>query len=509
MEVYNGMTERSTGTKNRVRGNPGEPQHFDHDVERRLLSCLLLDPSQYARVLALGLRTDHFHYLAHREVYQAAGALWETTGFFDGVTLTSFLDEQGTLDVVKIDYLGEILVAAATASSAPHYAEIILRHAERREIVESAQAVLEASRNGAANSDIVLDATTRFTTIQQQYANRVRPVNAAEYLTHTAPDVNPIIPGLLDKGDRHFIVSQSKAGKSWFALQQALCIASGLPFLEWGDEWDAVEPKRVAVCQFELKEAQYHKRVRRLAAALDITPDDLGGRLDIFNLRGASFDIFDVAPGYDVIYLDPLYVMLTQAGADENKSTDVAKVLTRISAWQRQTEAAVVIVHHGTKGRIADRQVIDRGAGSGAIGRDMDGMLSLAPARDDPDCLVVDHVARNHRPTDPFVIQFADGHFQVRAGVAAVAETSATANGKAKSGPTIAEAVEAIGKTITAPRGVTEVRDEINEEFGFGRDKTTKVVSALCERGFEKWKSKEQNGPWMIGPVRDGPPEEN
>ena len=464
-----------------------------------MLCCVLVDPGQYQQVIGLGLRTEHLHHVAHREVYQAAGALWESRGFFDAAMLAGFLKEQGTLDVVGADYIAEILNAAATASSAPHYAEIVMRHAERREIVDAAEAVLEASRNGATNADVLTVATTRFTGIQQAFANRVRPVSAAQYLTTSVPNVEPIISGLLDKGDRHYIVSQSKAGKSWLALQQALCIAAGLSFLEW----DVPEPKRVAVCQFELKESHYHSRVRRLAAALDLTPSDLGGRLDIFNLRGATFDIFDVATDYDVVVLDPLYVMLAHAGADENKATDVTQVLNRISAWQRQSEAAVVTVHHGTKGRIGDRQAIDRGAGSGAIGRDLDGQISLAPARDDPEnCLVVDHTARNVRTVAPFVIEFYDGYFQIRTGIAPVAETSLTAANRQRSdnGPMPGEIADEVGASLLEPMKTNDLRTQLREKYGIGRPKISEVIDVLTGMGFARWKTKEFPCCGMIGP---------
>lgn len=476
-----------------------EAAHFDHDVERRLLSCLLIDPAQFPRVASGGLRTGHFHSLAHREVYQSAGALWESYGYFDAVTLVDFLKEQGTRDVVTVEYLGEILGAAATASSAPHYAGIVMRHAERREIIEAAESILEESRNGSTNVDIVRTATTRFGSIQQAYANRVMPVSAATYLTQSAPDVEPIIPGLLDKGDRHFIVSQSKAGKSWFALQQALCVASGLPFLEW----DVPEPRRVAVCQFELKEAQYHKRVRKLAAALDLTPADLGGRLDIYNLRGAPFDVFDIGGEYDVLFLDPLYVMLAQAAADENSASDVGRVLSRISAWQRQTEAAVTTVHHATKGRIGDRQAVDRGAGSGVIGRDFDGMLTLAPARDDPEaCLVVDHIARNCRPTDPFVIEFHDGYFQVRAGVAPVAETSLSATNRQKvAGPSDDEIAAELFEGITEPIPTEDMKARIQETYRVGINRAKRIIQVLERLGLKRAKTKEWGAKSILQPV--------
>ena len=247
---------------------------------------------------------------------------------------------------------------------------------------------------------------------------------------------NQSFPGYWTEGIDISSSRNPKRGNRGSRFNRRFAFRPGLPFLGW----DIPEPKRVAICQFELREAQYHKRVRRQAAALDLTPADLGGRLDIFNLRGAPFDIFDVASDYDVVYLDPLYVMLAQAGADENKSTDVAQVLTRIASWQRQSEAAVVTIHHGTKGHIGDRQVVDRGAGSGAIGRDMDGMLTLAPARDDPkNCLVVDHIARNYKAADPFVIQFVEGYFHVREGIDPVVETAKSAAAKNQKGPSVKE----------------------------------------------------------------------
>lgn len=470
---------------------------FDHDVEKRLVSCVLLDPGgQLPRVLAAGLRTEHFHHEAHRLLFETVGALWQTKGCVDAVVLVDFLREQGDLDKVGHDYIAECAAATATASSAPHYAEIVLRHAERREILLAGEAVLDAIRSGDDNAEIVKAATSRFTTIQSEYSNRVRPVNAGEYLRTPAPDVEAIIEGLLDKGDRHFIVSQSKAGKSWFALQQAMSIASGLPFLEWS----VSGPKRVAVAQFELKKEQYHKRVRKMGAALDLTPTDLGGRLDIFNLRGVQFDVFDIGSDYDVLYLDPLYVMLAQAGADENSASDVGRVLSRISSWQRQTEAAVVVVHHGTKGRLADRQVVDRGAGSGAIGRDLDGMLTLSPARDDPEtCLVVDHIARNYRHTAPFVVRFDAGSFNVTEDVVPVAETSQSAGKKSK-GPSVEEIADQIGKTISKPILTEDLKTRIREQFGVGLNKTDGVVQHLETRGFARWKTAEKPPRSMFGP---------
>ena len=250
-----------------------------------------------------------------------------------------------------------------------------------------------------------------------------------------------------------------------------------------------------------MKESQYHRRVQTVADALGLTPQDIGDRLDILNLRGAKFDVFDLAKRYHLLSIDPLYPLLAQAGADENKMTEVAQVLARIAEWQRQTDTAVSIVHHATKGRIGDRQAVDRAAGAGVMARDFDGMVTLSPQKDHPEeMIVVETVLRNYRPSDPFVVEFVAGCFNLVEGVDAVVETSRSAGAKNRKGPTIEEIVDAVGKTIAKPLPTNDLRDRIQRDYDIGEGKAKQVLRALERAGFSRWRTKERGSKSMFGP---------
>ena len=112
-------------------------------------------------------------------------------------------------------------------------------------------------------------------------------VSASEYLKRPPPAITPIFPGLIDRGDKIFVVGQSKSYKSFFALQMSLCLASGRPFLNW----KLSRPLKVLMIQFELKESKYHGRVQYVANTLGIKPEDISDRLKILNLRGKPFSL--------------------------------------------------------------------------------------------------------------------------------------------------------------------------------------------------------------------------
>jgi len=68
-------------------------------------------------------------------------------------------------------------------------------------------------------------------------------VDARRYLGQEPPQIEPVIPGILDMVDKSFVVGPSKCRKSFFVLQTALCIATGKKLLSW----EIPEPKRVTI----------------------------------------------------------------------------------------------------------------------------------------------------------------------------------------------------------------------------------------------------------------------
>lgn len=234
----------------------------------------------------------------------------------------------------------------------------------------------------------------------------IKIVNASSYLETDPPEPDQIFEDLFDKGDKVAIIGSSKLRKSFFLLMMLLCLAAGRPFLGF----KTPKPRKVLCCQFEIKDHHFHRRVKRMARALGITADDLGGRFQIINARGLGLsgpdgidrimkESLEVKP--DIIAFDPLYKLATGV---ENAAEDVKVILNAFDMLAEQTGAAISYVHHDPKGSPGDRDIRDRGAGSNVLGRDYDACITLTPHAQDPDAAIVEVLLRNYPPRDPFTI---------------------------------------------------------------------------------------------------------
>lgn len=237
-------------------------------------------------------------------------------------------------------------------------------------------------------------------------ATGIRVVDAADYVSTQPPEPDKIVEDVLDAGDKMAILASSKLRKSFFTLMLALALAVGCGFLKWRSP----RPRRVLYVQFEIREHHCHRRTRSLARAMGITPEALSGRLKIISGRGlglAGSDgldrilraVGDFVP--EVIVLDPLYKL---AQGVENAAEDFKQILAAFDRIAEQTGAAVIFVHHDAKGTPGDKDIRDRGAGSGVLGRDYDACITLTAHANEPDATVVETLLRNYPPQDPFTI---------------------------------------------------------------------------------------------------------
>ena len=109
-----------------------------------------------------------------------------------------------------------------------------------------------------------------------------RLINAADWLRQEPPNPDQIIEDVIDAGDKLLVIASSKMRKSFFLLQMALSLSSGRDFLKWR----VPKARRVLFCQFEIRAHHKHRRMKRLAKTMEITPKDIGDRLQILNGRG-------------------------------------------------------------------------------------------------------------------------------------------------------------------------------------------------------------------------------
>ena len=310
-------------------------------------------------------------------------------------------------------------------------------------------------------------------------ANRPLPlINASHWIREPVAPNDPILLDFLDKGDKALIIGASKSRKSFFALQTAACLAAGRDALNF----TVTMPRRTLFLNFEIKANHFHKRLARICTHLDISPRDLGGRLRIANLRGCGADaasikawILSAVDGLDVVVFDPLYKMFP-AGTDENAAGDLADLMRIFDEMAEITGAAVVIVHHEAKNRAA--KTINRGSGSGLLGRDCDAAIYLDNHFADQDAVVVETISRNYPPRKTFCAKFESGAFEAAPELAAVTEDTATSTKPRK--PNLDNiAAETVAWLENGPMPTAKFRLDAEREYGLSDRQTRTLVERM------------------------------
>lgn len=299
-------------------------------------------------------------------------------------------------------------------------------------------------------------------------------VAASDWLKEADTPEEPVIKGLFDAGDRVAVVGQSKARKSFYALQMAVCIAAGDPFLGY-------EAERMVTLVYngEIKASAYRRRLRRMTEVLKIGADKLTG---LHILNGAEVDTpatFDsilaearrVKAG--LVIADPAYMLID---GDETDQTAVKAAVTSMKKFGA-AGITLVCVYHGTKGKMGDRQAIDRIAGSGIFARDMATLVSLVEHASEVDHAVMTTITRNHAPVEPVSVKFADGAFTVADSIAAIEKTSQTKAVRVISIEDLAACFR------TEPTSYGDTVAAIRQRLGVGRDRAKdEVARAVRER---------------------------
>lgn len=202
--------------------------------------------------------------------------------------------------------------------------------------------------------------------------------NMADSWDDLPPLADPLIDGVLRQGHKMLLAGPSKAGKSFALIELCICIAEGKP---WLGRFGCAQG-RVLYINLELDRASCLHRFKDVYTALGYPPDHVG-RIDLWNLRGASVPMDNLAPklirraakkDYIAIVLDPIYKVIT---GDENSADQMAKFCNQFDLVCRELGCAVIYCHHHSKGAQGGKRSMDRASGSGVFARDPDAMLDM------------------------------------------------------------------------------------------------------------------------------------
>lgn len=322
-------------------------------AEESLLGAALLT-AEALEVLVTRTNPEDFYRPVHGHIAAALVRAYEQGWKADPVTIADELGRQGLLD--DVGGLGALLslqVNTPATSNAGRYAEIIHSHAASRRILGAVGEITEAVYAGGDPTTVLQDALTKLdppaTSAGPMTAARLRSMLVAGDAIANLPPPEPLIDGLLQRNSLAALYGRSGGGKSFLAVDWALCVATG----SW---WfgKKVHPGRVlylaaegAVGMGDRVEAW--KSYRGVYTAGDIIW--LPVAVDLLE-PAAARALATVASELQPVLVVVDTLNRSMPGGDENKSGDMGRLVAAADNIRAATGACVLIVHH--VGKAAD-----------------------------------------------------------------------------------------------------------------------------------------------------------
>lgn len=219
----------------------------------------------------------------------------------------------------------------------------------------------------------------------------------------------PIVRGLLRRGESMNVIAAPKTGKSWLASDLAIAVATGRP---WFGRFET-EPESVLIVDNELHAETSASRIPRVAEARGIPSEDYDERVCVENLRGRLRDLYGMSAYFDalepgrfgLILLDAFYRFLPR-DTDENDNGAMAGLYNLVDRHADRLGCSFVLIHHSSKGSQSGKSVTDVGAGAGSQSRAVDTHLVLRP-HDEPGVVVLEAAVRSWSPPDPLCLRWS------------------------------------------------------------------------------------------------------
>ena len=225
------------------------------------------------------------------------------------------------------------------------------------------------------------------------------------------PDLRePIIEGLLRRGETCTLISSSKAKKTWLRDHLALSLATQRGWMNFGTP---LENCRVVILDNELDEGLLSWRINKVAVKMGIDIDRIRDRITYWPIRGKLQNIIQIRdmfcanfrPGeIDFLIIDALYRTIPKEWR-ENDNTDMAHMFNNLDAISEHLACGIMGIHHASKGSQFGKAITDVGAGAGAMTRSVFSHLILREHENDQ-MVIMEGVARSFEDIEPRVLEW-------------------------------------------------------------------------------------------------------
>ena len=318
---------------------------------------------------------------------------------------------------------------------------------------------------------------------QQQLATAAdyeprRPFSLGQTMQNPEPLHEPILNGLLRRGESMNLVAAPKTGKSWLVTQMALSVATGRLWIGF-----STTPGKVLLVDNELHRATLEHRFQTVAEAMDVDLQAAEQNLLALCLRGdlagglmqLELDLQQFTPGeLNLLIVDAKYRL--DGAQDENSNAEQTAFFNRVDQLAARLDCAVVLVHHASKGLQTGKHVTDVGAGAGAQSRAADVHFVIRP-HEQPGMAVVDAVCRSFRPVESLTLRHEWPLWKITLGVEPVLKAEQT-RGDRRQAAKDQDGIEQLARVLRRV-GEPIARNALKTEAGMGPERLNRLIAKM------------------------------
>lgn len=370
------------------------------DAEQGVLGALLQDASHLARVADI-LATGDFFARSHRLIFDAITTLAGDGQPVDVLSTGERLRTDGNLDDAGgLPYLNQLTQSVPSVASVRRYAEVVVECSVLRQAIGLADEVRIRAFKREPAVDILSDLKTRTAklTEERKLGRAGVPLLTLQELREQARSVTWLVKNVIPGDSLGMVFGASQTFKSFVALDAALHVAHGLPWLgrrttQGSVIYVAAEGgtglwKRIHAWHKARKIPYDNTPMTVVPVALDLTQD--------------AWKVVEAAQAKGVTPALVVIDTLSQTySGEENSANDVAAYFRELGARIRQLwHCAVMIIHH------SGHTATERPRGSTAMMANVDWMFGVH--RDEQEMLATLSCTKQ-KDTEPF----ADASFSL------------------------------------------------------------------------------------------------
>ena len=325
---------------------------YDRDTERSLLATLLRYPEHADQILSILPTERVFFFPIHCAVFHAMRDARKQLQLPDPVVVLAHLRNRSDGIEITAAHIGDIEQAGGSPKNIVAYAGIVKALWYRREAISVATQIHEASNTEAPEALASLFRLAA-TSLEQGTVGLPR-LDLAAALRGELPEIPWLVEGWLARGDRATLAGEWATGKSVIALDLAIAVASGLP---WLGRFSVARTGPVLYVDEENNPVNASRRFARFANGRNVTPSKAlewpityiaGARIRLDSSRSLGLLRGELDATRPVLVVFDSLVRFVSG--DENKSGKIAELYDQaIKPIADDYGCAVLVLDHMSK----------------------------------------------------------------------------------------------------------------------------------------------------------------